>query len=73
MVYKVLKKVAKEKGVKIKKIDKDKDAKTDKKDKAREYIIGNASVEIVDGILIKVNGIETNLKKLEEKILNNIT
>ena len=69
-VYKVLKKVAIEKDVKIKKIDKDKDAKTNKKDKVREYIIGNVTVEIVDGVMIKVNGEETGVGKLKVGILN---
>ncbi|WP_291637663.1 nuclease domain-containing protein, partial [Clostridium sp.] len=69
VVYKVLKKVAKEKGLKIKKIDKDKDVKADKKDKVKEYIIGDVTVEIVDGIVIRVNGIETNVKGLEGYIL----
>ena len=71
-VYKILKKVAKEKDVKIKKIDKDKEVNTNKKDKVKEYIIGDVAMEIVDGIMIKVNGMETDLRKLEEKILNNI-
>ncbi|MBZ9607555.1 restriction endonuclease-like protein [Clostridium estertheticum] len=69
-VYKILKKVAKEKGVKIKKIDKDKDTKTNKKDKVKEYTIGNVTIEIVDGIMIKVNGDKTDLRTLEEHILN---
>ncbi|MFT5876136.1 MAG: hypothetical protein ACI8WT_005140 [Clostridium sp.] len=70
VVYKVLKKVGKEKGLKIKKIDKDKDKdlKADKKDKVKEYIIGNVTVEIVDGIIIKVNGIESNVRGLEGDI-----
>ena len=68
VVYKVLKKIAKEKDVKIRKVDKDKDAIT--KDKVREYIIGDVSVEIVDGILIRVNGEETGLRGLEDGILN---
>jgi hypothetical protein len=72
VVYKVLKKVAKEKGLKIKKIDKDKDVKTDKKDKVKEYIIGNVTVEIVDGIMIKVNGVESNVKGLEHHLVNAI-
>jgi hypothetical protein len=70
VVYKVLKKIVKKKGLKIKKTDKDKDVKTDKKDKVKEYIIGNVTVEIVDGIMIKVNGVDTNIKGLEGDILN---
>jgi len=68
-VYKILKKVAKEKVVKIKKIDKDKDAETNRKDKVKEYIIGEVAVEVVDGNMIKVNGVETDLRKLERDIL----
>ncbi|WP_308282452.1 DUF2357 domain-containing protein [Clostridium estertheticum] len=68
-VYKILKKVAKEKDIKIKKTDKDKGATTNKKDKVREYIIGDVKVEIVDGSGIRVNGVETDLRGLEEKIL----
>jgi len=70
VVYKVLKKVAKEMGIKIKKIDKDKDVKTNKKDKIKEYIIGNVKVEIVDEIGIRVNSNKTSVRKLEEDILN---
>lgn len=69
-VYKILKKVAKDKGVTIKKVDKDKGIKDSKKDKVREYIVGNAIVEIVDGIMIKVNGNVTNLEEIAENILN---
>jgi hypothetical protein len=68
-VYKILKKVAKVKGLAIKKIDREKDRKTNKKDRVREYIIGNVAVEIVDGITIKVNGNVTNLKELEGNII----
>ena len=68
-VYKILKKVAKEKAVKIKKIDKDKGATTSKKDKVREYIIGDVKVEIVDGSGIRANGVETSVKGLEGDIL----
>jgi len=70
VVYKVLKKIAKEKDVKIKKIDKDKDVITSKKDKVREYIIGDVTVEIVDGILIRVNGEETGVRGLEDGIID---
>ena len=69
-VYKILKKVAKEKGVTIRKIDKKKDNKTNKKGKVREYVVGNVSIEIVDVIMIKVNSKITNIKKLEAKVLN---
>lgn len=52
----------------LKKIDKDKDTKTNKKDKVKEYIIGNVVIEIVDGIMIKVNGNKTFLRKLENEM-----
>jgi hypothetical protein len=68
-VYKILKKVAKDNGVTIKKVDREKGAKTNKKDKVREYIIGNVTIEIVDGITIKVNGNVTDLKELEKNVL----
>ena len=70
VVYKVLKKVAKDKGFKIKKIDKDKDVKTNNMDKIKKYIIGDVKVEIVDGIGIRVNSNKTSVRKLEEDILN---
>jgi hypothetical protein len=72
-VYKILKEVAKDKGVTIRKVDKDKGIKTNKKDKVREYIIGNVTVEIVDGDIIKVNGNIISLEKLEENILKGIS
>ena len=56
--------------VKIKKIDKDKDATASKKDKLKEYIIGEVDVEVADGNIIKMNGVETALRKLEEDILS---
>ncbi|MGH4049798.1 MAG: nuclease domain-containing protein [Clostridium sp.] len=68
-VYKILKKVAKEKGITIKKIDKEKDAKTNKRDKIKEYVIGDVIVEIVDEILNRVNGVVTDLRKLEDDVL----
>ena len=68
VVYKVLKKVAKETGIKIKKIDKDKDVKA--KDKIKEYIIGDVKVEIVDEMVVRVNGISTNVNGLEGIILD---
>ena len=68
LLYKVLKKIAKEKDVKIRKVDKDKDAIT--KDKVREYIIGDVTVEIVDGILIRVNAVETGVRGLEDGIID---
>jgi hypothetical protein len=70
-VYKILKKVAKDKGLTIKKVDRDKGIKTNKKDSVREYIVGNVAVEIVDGIIIKVNDRITDLKGLEEKYILN--
>ncbi|MBU3110178.1 DUF2357 domain-containing protein [Clostridium lacusfryxellense] len=69
VVYKVLKKVAKEKCIKIKKIDKEKDSKNNKMDKGKEYIIGDVRVEIVDEMVIKMNGISTNVNELEKNIL----
>lgn len=50
-----------------------KGTKTNKKGKVREYIVVNVAIEIVDGIMIKVNGNVTNLKELEESILNCIS
>jgi len=44
---------------------KDKDAKTNRKDKIKEYIIGDVTVEIVDGSMIRVNGVETDIRGLE--------
>ncbi|WP_290445856.1 hypothetical protein [Clostridium estertheticum] len=38
----------------------------------REYIIGDVTVEIVDGHGIRVNGISTNVKGLEYNILKSI-
>lgn len=69
-VYKILKKVAREKSVIIKKVDRDKGTKTNRKDRVREYIMGNVTIEIVDEDIIKVNSKEISLKKLEESILN---
>ena len=68
-VYKILKKIAKEKNIKIKKIDKDKDNKINNKDKWKEYTLEKTTVEILDGTSIKVNNNITTIKKLEESIL----
>ncbi|WP_268055872.1 hypothetical protein [Clostridium estertheticum] len=38
----------------------------------REYIIGDVKVEIVDGSGIRVNGVEVNIKGIEDSILNNM-
>lgn len=37
-----------------------------------QYTIGNAIIEIVDEIMIKVNGDKTDLRKLEDNILNSM-
>lgn len=69
-VYKILKKVAKNKGVTIRKVDKDKGIKANMKDKVRVYVVGNVTVEIVEGNTIRVNGNVINLRELEGNILN---
>lgn len=38
----------------------------------REYIIGNVTIEIVDGDIIKVNSKKISFKELEENILKTI-
>ena len=57
---------------KAQKIDREKDTRANKKDKVKEYVIGDVTVEIVNGVTIKLNGNITGVEKLEGNLISTV-